>query len=134
MASIIRRLMNTIRHAGGGVRPTETSVLASGDLVSVVTDDGLFGVVKILAVDEEGVHARLYVQRFKRRPLVGDLGELSTSPFGPEHDNPFSIGHIPLSHRSFIGWEPEIITRGTAVAEAELDGYRMWDEAKGGYF
>lgn len=105
--------MNTIGLPGGGVRPAGASVLASGDLVSVITDDGLFGVAKILAADDGGVHARLYVQRFERRPQVGDLGELSTAPFDPEHDNPFSIGHIPLSHHSFGGWEPEIITRGT---------------------
>jgi hypothetical protein len=105
-----------------------------GDLVSVVTDDGSFGVIKVLATDEGGVHARLYVQRFDRRPLPDELGELSTAPFGPEHGNPFSIGHMPLSHTSFGGWQPELIVRGTGVAEEELEGYRMWQEAEAGYF
>jgi hypothetical protein len=109
-------------------------VFAPGDLVSVMTDDGRFGVMKVLAVDERGVHARLYVQRFARRPGPADLGELSMAPFGPGHDNPFSIGHMPLSCSSFAAWQPELISRGSVVAEDELEGYHMWQEAKGGYF
>lgn len=102
--------------------------------MSVVTDDGQFGVVKVLVADAGGVHARLYIQRFGRRPHANELGELSTAPFGPEHANRFSIGHMPLGHASFAGWEPELIVGGQAVAEEELEGYRMWLDAEAGYF
>jgi hypothetical protein len=108
--------------------------LSQGDLVSVITDAGRFAVMKVLAADAGGVHVRLYVQRFDRRPGPAGLGELSTAPFGPGHDHPFSIGHLPLSHASFATWQPELITRGPAVTEEELDGYRMWQDANGGYF
>jgi hypothetical protein len=101
----------TVADGEGGQPHAPDYGFVRGDLVSVVTDEG-FGVVKVLAADEHGVHAR---------------------PFGPEH-KPFSIGHMPLSHASFAGWAPQLIRRGEPVAEEELDGYRMWQEAEGGYF
>jgi hypothetical protein len=104
-----------------------------GDLVSVVADDGLFAVAKVLEVDKGGVHTRLYVQRFRQRPRFSEISDLDTAPFGPEHDNPFSIGHIPLSFAAFQAWEPEFLAHGE-VLEDELQGYRMWAEADAGYF
>ena len=59
--------------------------------------------------------------------------ELKTAPFGPDHDNRFSIGHLPLSYASFAAWQPNLICQ-SEVAEEELEGYRIGDEAKGGYF
>ncbi len=118
--------------AGSDDAPGAAKGFVAGDLVSVVTEEG-FGVVKVLAADEHGVHARLYVQRFRRRP-AGDVGALSIAPFGRAHKNPFSIGHMPLSHASFADWSPQLIRRGDRVTEQELDGYRMWQEAEAGYF
>src|SRR3712207_1263982 len=103
---MIRRLLSAI---GLGARDTADGArgpFAAGDLVSVETDRGEYGVMKILATDARGVHARLYVQRFARRPRPEDVGELSTAPFGPGHDHPFSIGHMPLSHLTFARWQP----------------------------
>jgi hypothetical protein len=123
-----------LRRIGFGSRtPSMPFTPAAGQLVSVETDDGQYGVMKILAADRDGVHARLYVQRFPVRPSSGSLGDLSLAAFGPEHENPFSIGHMPLSYTSFAGWRPELIGH-EAVREEELDGYRMWEEAEGGYF
>ncbi len=104
----------------------------AGDLLSVVADDGLFGIVKVLALDSQGIHIRLYQQRFAQRPLAVEpesltLGSLFAS------DAPFSIGHIPLSHAAFRGWQARQVAPGT-VADSELEGYRGWLEAGGGYF
>jgi len=112
---------------------TEGHELVAGDVVTVTCDDGLFGVMKVLAVDGHGVHARLYVQRFDRRPITAGLGELSTAPFGPDYDNPLSIGHMPLTYEAFAGWQPSPLYR-EPVLDEELEGYRMWQEADGGYF
>lgn len=105
-----------------------------GDLASVVTGDGDFGVVKVLATDSLGIHARLYVQRFKARPREVDPATLSLGPSMFAQNVPFSIGHIPLSHATFAGWEPHLLVRGVAVEERELQGHRSWQEAEGGYF
>jgi hypothetical protein len=115
--------------AGSTPKPT----YKSGELVSVLTEDGRFGVMKILAVDDRGVHVRLYSQRFVGRPQVADTGNLSTLPVVPVQGNPFSFGHMPFSHASFRLWEPQSI-RSEPVSEEELRGYRMWQKEKGGYF
>lgn len=104
-----------------------------GDLWSVKTDDGRYGVAKVLATDEGGVHVRLYSQRFEDRPATVNPSGLTLASFGRGDATPFSIGHLPLSHRSFQDWEPELVSHGT-VSEEELEGYRMWQEAQGGYF
>ena len=131
---MIRQLLDGMSRWARTRSQLSRDAFAPGDLVSVVTDDGQFGVMKVLAVDSGGVHARLYVQRFTQRPRRANLAELSTAPFGKGHDNPFSIGHMPLSYSSFGGWQPELITRGSVVAEDELEGYHMWQVAKGDYF
>jgi hypothetical protein len=102
-------------------------------LVTVSTDDGQFGVGKVLKVDHGGVHLRLYVQRFTRRPAFAELPELSTAGFGPGFDNPFSIGHLPLSFKAFSAWQPEFLAHGDVLSD-ELEGYQMWLEAEAGYF
>lgn len=105
----------------------------AGQLVSVLVDDGEIGVMKLLAVDRAGVHGRVYVQRFASRPADADAGELTLAPLSLEGDQPFSIGHIPLSRGTFAGWEP-VLMGERPVSDDELDGYRMWREENGGYF
>jgi hypothetical protein len=104
----------------------------AGQLLTVVAEDDI-AAAKLLAVDRSGVHMRLYAQRFPFRLRALNFAELTLAPFGPEGANAFSIGHIPLSYRSFAAWEPRVVGQ-TEVTNDELDGYRMWKEAKGGYF
>lgn len=112
---------------------TDQATVRAGDLVSVDTGDGAFGVAKVLVVDPEGVHCRLYVQRFADRPSLVDPEHLTlASMLDPRM--PFSIGHIPLTHATFAGWAARIIRHDVAVEERELAGYRSWREADGGYF
>ena len=107
---------------------------AAGDLVSIVSGDGDYGVVKLLVTDAIGVHVRLYQQRFPDRPSDVDPATLSLGPSMFAQDVPFSIGHIPLCHETFAGWQPVLMARGIAVEDRELQGYRGWEEAEGGYF
>lgn len=130
---MIRNLLERLGFGPRGSRGGQPETPIAGDLWSVVTDDGLYGVAKILAVDGAGVHARLYVQRFQTRPAPEEIGELTLAPFGAGHDVPFSIGHMPLSRATYAEWQPELIARGS-VDEDELEGFRMWEEARGGYF
>ena len=131
---MIRRLLDRLGLRRQNSLPSAVSGSpGAGDLYSVVTDDSRYGVMKVLAVDGRGVHARLYVQRFNARPHAAALGELSLASFTPDGANPFSIGHMPLSHQSFADWRPEFITRAP-VGDEEVEGYRMWQDAGGGYF
>src|SRR6185369_1553087 len=97
-----------------------------GMLVSVADGEG-FAIMKVLAVDDGGVHARLYAQRFAARPAHAELLKLSTDRVG--EGQPFSIGHMPLSHTSFNNWQPQVVALAVEVSEEELEGYRMWEEA-----
>lgn len=105
----------------------------AGDLLSV-TAEGQFGVVKVLAIDAEGVHLRLYQERFDSRPLSVDGEMLTLGSMFAAPGEPFSIGHLPMSHASFAGWEPQLIRSDGMVGEHELEGYRGWKEAEGGYW
>lgn len=114
--------------------PGGRCLLTAGNMLSVLTEDGELGVAKALAVDEHGVHVRLYAQRFPSRPSGQDLRSLTIEPFiGARKGMPLSIGHLPLSHASFSKWEPEIIG-DMQVAESELEDYRLWQGSQGGYF
>jgi hypothetical protein len=43
------------------------------------------------------------------------------------------MGHAPISKRAFKDWKA-VFFQQSAVNIDELEGYKMWLEAKGGYF
>ena len=73
-----------------------------------------FSVVKVLAVQDGAVHARLYKERFATRPQAVDPAMLT-----------IAIGHVPLALEGFAGWHPILLAR-EPVVDAELEGYRQW--------
>jgi hypothetical protein len=95
----------------------------------VTSEGGLFGVIKVLAVADGVVHVRLYREKFPERPsrIVATsltLGSLSDS-------GGFGMGHLPLSGATFASWV-SVPFQNEPVTEAELEGYRMWQENAGG--
>jgi hypothetical protein len=116
-------------------RVVDPRELRAGDYVTVAGDTGPdFAVVKILATDDEGVHIRLYQQRFDTRPVEVDPGSLSLGPVIPSEGVPLSVHHAPFSYATFARWGAVLLARGHTVGEHELIGYRSWQEAEGGYF
>jgi len=107
--------------------------LIEGGLYATPNEDGSFSVLKILKVDDGGVHVRVYSNRFATLPTT--LAESSLYMVGVDHgpNEGLGMGHLPLSKTSFAGWRPTFI-KAAAVKDEELEGYRMWLEAKGGYF
>jgi hypothetical protein len=106
----------------------QAEVLHAGGVYSVVSEGGQFGVVKVLKVEANAVHVRLYSGKWKSRPTISTLGELR---LGTIHEADPGVGHLPLSPRAFAAWAPKLIFI-SEVAEAELDGYREWNDAGGG--
>ena len=105
--------------------------LKEGALYSVNDGEGSYRIAKILVVDPEVVHVRLYKNKWKRRPTRIDVSALS---LGSVHDSDgFGMGHLPLSREAFLAWQPSFLEAGKA-AKDELDGYEMWKEANGGHF
>ena len=105
----------------------------AGDLYSIETGDGTYSIVKVLAVDDEAVHLRLYKNRFPTRPDRIDTSELSLGSiheedgvFVPDEDG-LGIGHLPIARATFEEWQPRFLTV-EPVTEEELEGYRLWQE------
>jgi hypothetical protein len=115
-------------------QPIDPRALRAGDYVTVPGDGGSdFAVIKILATDTEGVHIRMYQERFPSRPLQVDPEMLTLGPMVPTEGVPLSVPHAPFRFETFSTWGAVLLARGT-VGEHELKGYRFWLEAEGGYF
>lgn len=101
----------------------------AGGLYSV-REGAEFGIAKVLVVDSAAVQVRVYQQRYASRPTTIDLSTLTLGKLG---DRNFSIGHVPLSRKSFASWDPVFLNQ-QSVSEDELDGYRIWQHDNGGVF
>lgn len=101
-----------------------------GGLYSTDDGKGQFNVVKILMLEPDVVHLRIYKEQFPSRPTTVDPNSLTVGKLG---DKEFSIGHLPLSPRSFASWKPIFMSQ-QVVQDSELEGYRLWKEANGGVF
>jgi hypothetical protein len=115
--------------AGGG--PTLGSDLDAAIVPLVTVKDGdRYGIAKLLRVESGGVHARLYADRWEVPPDVINPWTLRLE----RYDAPsLSYGHLPLSYPAFAAMQPAY-HRLAMRSGAELGGYRMWRDAKGGFF
>jgi len=96
-----------------------------GGLYLVKTGDSMVP-GKILALDQNGVHLRVYENEF---PC--EMTELPT--IGAEEDLKTGIGHAPYSFQTFLATAPVFLGE-RQVKEEELSGYKLWQENGGGYF
>ena len=101
-----------------------------GGIYSVWTQ-GCYRAMKLLSVDDGGVHVRLYSNSWEERPMDINLTQLTLDSTAENSSR--AIGHMPLVKTKFLAMGPRLVI-SVAVEESELDGYRMWAEAKGGYF
>ena len=141
----LQRLMAYLTPFGKNL-PLQTSVadlddphLVGGALYSVPgSEKATYQIVKVLLLDDFGVHVRLYGNGFSHRPATVAPDLLDTSPFfslAPEdagQEWPLSVGHLPLLARTFLGMHAVFIAQ-TDVETEELEDYREWKEAGGGY-
>ena len=104
-----------------------------GGLYSVPGEGGKFTIVKILKVDRDGVHLRMYSNTFDQRPTDVDESKLYMAGMNHRPGEPMGMGHAPISKKSFSTWDAQLI-KVVPVREQELEGYKMWLDAKGGYF
>ena len=102
-----------------------------GGLYSTDDGKGQFGILKILVLEPDAVHVRIYQQKFSSRPISIDPASLTLGKLGDKEA--FSIGHVPLSRKTFASWKPIFISQ-QSVSENELEGYRIWKDANGGLF
>ncbi len=96
----------------------------AGDIVSVLSQDGKYRILKILVVDELGLYTQLFAQQFTERPRLINISKLSTPAFGPVN--------FPVTHEQFALCKPEVIAY-QRVSDEDLKDYRLWINDKGTY-
>lgn len=102
--------------------------LGSGDVCVVVDQEG-YKIAKVLSIDQATVHVRVFKNQLRESPGTVDTGKLSLGTIYDEDG--CGIGHLPLSRSAFATWYPVRIQR-ESVSDEELEGYRIWEESKGG--
>lgn len=97
--------------------------IITGGLYARRDADGKYSITKVLAVDEDTVHLRMYATRFQSLPSTVRSADLSM--ISQSSDDGIGIGHFPLAREAF---EPEgrIFLGREEVSDDELDGYRIW--------
>jgi len=104
------------------------SELFEGAYYSII-DDETFSIVKVLKLEAEIVHVRIYKQHFPQRPRSIDPAALT---LGTIHDKDgFGMGHLPLRLATFMESEPIFLTHAELKPE-ELEGYNLWKESADG--
>jgi hypothetical protein len=112
---------------------TSEPTYVEGGLYSVPHENGKYIVVKILKVDAGGVHVRSYSNLFDQRPRDVDESKLYMADIDHKSSEALGMGHLPVAKESFRQWDAQLI-KVVRVRDDELEGYRMWLDAKGGYF
>lgn len=107
--------------------------LVEGGLYSTRQENGTYSVLKILKLDPNGVHVRLYSNQFSEHPSQLDEKVLYIAGMNRKPNESLGMGHAPISRRSFSSWGARFI-KVVPVTADELEGYNMWREAEGGYF
>ena len=97
--------------------------IKAGAICTVEDGDGKFGVIKVLVIDSEIAHVRIYKNKYTIRPSKIDLKTLSLGSINDKDG--FGIGHTPLARRGFEEWKPVVIANEN-VSEEELEGYKIW--------
>jgi hypothetical protein len=103
-------------------RKPDEPELVEGGYYSIV-DGETFSVAKILKLEPEKVHVRIYKQHFSQRPGSIDPSLLT---LGTIHDKDgFGMSHLPLRLETFKKAEPVFLTY-SEVKKEELRGYEFW--------
>jgi hypothetical protein len=97
----------------------------------VESGEGGYKIAKVLKADASMVHIAICKNRYPERPARVDPVTLT---FGSIDDSGgFGIGQLPLSRATFAAWLP-VRFQHSAVTDEELEGYRIWEDSKGGIF
>lgn len=102
---------------------SDAGEIRPGSICTVENGDGTFGVVKVLVIDENEAHVKIYANDYDTRPEIIDVSTLTMGSI--TDDAGFGIGHVPLERKGFDDWKPKQAAF-EAVAPEELEGYELW--------
>lgn len=104
------------------------SALFEGGYYSISDGDG-FSIAKILKLEADIVHVRVYKQHFAQRPRSIDVNSLTLGTILDQDG--FGMSHLPLRVATFKQRKPVFLTHSEVKTE-ELDGYNLWKETANG--
>jgi len=99
--------------------------IRAGSICTVENGDGKFGIVKILVIDDEIIHVKIYKNQFDKRPSKIDIKTLSVGTLNDKDG--FGVGHAPLEKKGFYNWKPIEVGFET-VTKDDLIGYEIWKD------
>jgi hypothetical protein len=97
--------------------------LRAGSICTIENGDGTFGVVKVLVINAEEAHVKIYANKYDQRPAAVDLKTLNMGSI--DSGEGFGVGHVPLARKGFDEWKPVEVSY-EEVTKDDLEGYEMW--------
>ena len=94
-----------------------TNELKTGGIYATRNDEGKYSLSKILVLEDEAIHIRLYNEEFDEIPKSVSSDDLT-----------FLLGHAPMARKGFLSDDPKFVTL-ESVSDSELAGYRMYIDA-----
>ena len=98
--------------------------IKAGSICTIEDGAGKFGVVKVLVINNEEAHIKIYKNKYDQRPTKVDMKTLSLGSIN-DKDGEFGIGHVPLERMGFDNWKP-VSVGFEEVTKDDLVGYEMW--------
>lgn len=104
-------------------RVLEISGIVPGGIYSLQTGSSRFQVVRVIAIEECGVHFHMYGKWFEEVPDYVDLDDLQET----------STTYMPFRWWPFYVMGPEFLSHGPLLPE-DMESYRRWREEDGMYW
>lgn len=130
---MLKRLLAVLFGVSSAASCTVADQWLEGGLYVTPREGGTFAPLKILKLDDHGVHIRTYSNVYAEVPSRIDESSLYMAGMDSREEEPPGMGHLPISRESFASWGATFIQK-SSVSPDELEGYQMWLEAEGGYF
>ncbi|WP_295942492.1 hypothetical protein [uncultured Xanthomonas sp.] len=130
---MLKRWLAALLALFAAASPAAADSWREGGLYATSRQEGGYVLLKILKLDADGVHVRVYSNVYSVPPKAVDTSTLYLAGDNRHDDEPLGMGHLPISRASFAGWDLHFVQQ-SSVTEEELEGYRIWQEAQGGYF
>lgn len=109
--------------------------IKQGYFYALPREEGGYNVLKVLKTDDIGVHIRLYSNVYPNVPDSLNIEELYLASLEEQSEQmDLGMGHLPISFDSFMTWQAVPLNQFEPVSAEQLEGYKMWQEAEGGYF
>ena len=94
-----------------------------GSICSIEDGEGKFGIIKVLVINDQEAHVKIYKNKYDKRPSKIDIKTLSLGSINDKDG--FGIGHVPLDRKEFDSWKP-IPIGYQEVTKEDLEGYEIW--------